>query len=198
MRQEKTGLFYQLQNQKEFENNLSDIDRIKAIWEAQIHERESKVLKNFRHFDNMLKNGKNIHRYSTTKVDKRGVQVTVGLATMDILDDFFNDEFYKIRNMLEYKERWTNITRTAGNYDSSDTIDDEVWLFDEVSYENGRKIRTVLLRRKNTYILQRRYYIKVGQAINPDGIWRFDARENLYKGRVPNPEYLDNILKNTL
>lgn len=97
-------------------------------------------------------------------------------------------------NLISYG--YKDISRTKGNYDSSDTIDDVVLLCPEIFNDGHYRIRLVALIRKDVLIIKQRWYHKVGQEITPKGFWRYIGSESCYKGRVSSSTFLFILLKN--
>jgi len=93
-----------------------------------------------------------------------------------------------------------DITRTKGNYDSSDIREKEVYLLlqEQPSIkEEDWRIRIVLRVISDTEIrIQRRYYGAVGQGSNPPyGIWRFTSKYEIFQGQIKNKSELKKLLK---
>lgn len=100
---------------------------------------------------------------------------------------------------MKADSRFVDISRTRGNFDSSDVKDDKVYLlkksFGEI--EEG-KIRVVLLKRGDIWVLQKRYYFTVGEGVVCGGFWRYMGSDTVYKGKIFNKWFFDKILENTI
>jgi hypothetical protein len=93
-----------------------------------------------------------------------------------------------------------DITRTKGNYDSTDEKEKNVFLLLEdlpsIKVKDSRERIIIRIMNNGEIRIQKRYYFAVGQgAYPPYGCWRFDGRDHIFKGKIKNKSELGRVLK---
>lgn len=92
-----------------------------------------------------------------------------------------------------------DISRTRGNYDSSDRREKLVFLLNTTNPSiktSEERVRLVLRVLNNgEIIIQKRYYYVVGQGCSKYGSWRYEGSSILFHGEIKNKSELIKLLK---
>jgi len=113
------------------------------------------------------------------------------------------EEIYRVKHLDQEDIEsfgFIDISRTRGNYDSSDVREDKVYLLNQELLsikESDERIRIILRIMKNGQIrIQKRYYYTVGQAAYPPyGCWRYSWRDHIFIGTIKNKSEFARVLK---